>query len=78
MWIKRLSSEVQQKALWDSLQTINRAARCVSLESILWENPARITGKHSVQVWLTFVNGLLSFKISERIVAHPPHPLMNP
>ena len=78
MWIKRPGSEVQQKALWDSSQTINRAPRCVSLESSLWENPARITPKVQIQVWLTFVNGLLSFKIPERIVASPPHPLMNP
>ena len=78
MWIKRLESEVQQKPLWDSGRTINRAPGCVSLESTLWENPARITGKDLIQVWLTFVNGLLRFKISERIVAHLPHPLMNP
>ena len=78
MWIKRLSSEVQQKALWDSVRTINRARDCVSLESVLWENPVRITLTIHIQVWLTFVNGLLSFKISERIVARPPHPLMNP
>ena len=77
MWIKRLSSEVQQKALWDSAEAINKAARCVSLESTLWENPARITRPNSIQVWLSFVNGLLSFKISERIVAGLPHPLMN-
>ena len=77
MWIKRLESEVQQKPLWDSGRTINRAPGCVSLESTLWENPARITGKDLIQVWLTFVNGLLSFKISERIVAPPPYPLMN-
>ena len=78
MWIKRLGQEVQQKALWDSSQTINRGARCVSLESASWENPARIIAKRSIQFWLSFVNGLLSFKISERIVASTPHPLMNP
>jgi hypothetical protein len=78
VWIKRLVSEVQQKALWDSSQTINRAPRCVSLESAIWENPARITRAAAIQVWLIFVNGLLSFKIPERIVADPPHPLMKP
>ena len=78
MWIKRLESEVQQKPLWDSGRTINRAPGCVSLESAFWENQARIRAKDLIQVWLTFVNGLLSFKISERIVAHLPHPLMNP
>jgi len=78
VWIKRLCSEVQQKALWDSSQTINKAGRCVSLESTLWENPARIRVRNSIQFWLSFVNGLLSFKISERIVAGPPHPLRIP
>jgi hypothetical protein len=43
-----------------------------------WENPARIIAKHSIQVWLSFVNGLLSFKISERIVTGLPQPLMIP
>jgi len=43
-----------------------------------WENPARITRAVSIQIWLIFVNGLLSFKISERIVTGLPHPLMNP
>jgi hypothetical protein len=78
VWIKRLESEVQQKALWDSGRTINKAGCCVSLESPLWENPARITGKNLIQVWLTFVNGLLSFKIPERIVADLPHSLRIP
>ena len=78
MWIKRLESEVQQKALWDSAEAINRAPDCVSLESARWENPARIRAKNLIQVWLTFVNGLLSFKIPERIVAHQPYPLMIP
>jgi hypothetical protein len=78
VWIKRLSREVQQKALWASAKTINSAHGCVSLESASWENPARITPKVQIQVWLTFVNGLLSFKIPERIVAGLPHPLMNP
>jgi hypothetical protein len=78
VWIKRPGSEVQQKALWDTLQTINSAPGCVSLESALWENPARITRAGLIQIWLIFVNGLLSFKISERIVTGLPHPLMNP
>ena len=78
MWIKRLCSEVQQKPLWVSAQTINRAAGCVRLESALWENPVRITPAFMIQVWLTFVNGLLSFKISERIVTGLPQPLMIP
>ena len=78
MWIKRLGQEVQRKGLWDSSQTINSARQCVSLESASWENPARITFKAKIQFWLTFVNGLLSFKIPERIVAGPPHPLMIP
>ena len=77
MWIKRLRGEVQQKALWDSVPAINRALRCASLELAPWENPARIARTFSIQVWLSFVNGLLSFKISERIVAGTPHPLMN-
>ena len=77
MWIKRRGREVQQKGLWDSPQTINRAPRCASLKFQNWENPARITTKDEIQFWLTFVNGLLSFKISERIVAGTPHPLMN-
>jgi len=77
VWIKRLAEEVQQKPLWDSSQTINKAPRCASLESTNWENPARITASVSIQVWLSFVNGLLSFKISERIVARASHPLMN-
>ena len=78
MWIKRLGSEVQQKGLWDSGRTINKAGCCVSLESPLWENPARIAAKNLIQVWLTFVNGLLSFKIPERIVAGLPPPLRIP
>ena len=78
MWIKRLGREVQRKALWDSAETINRARLCASLKMPIWENPARITRIFSIQVWLSFVNGLLRFKISERIVAGPPHPLMNP
>lgn len=78
MWIKRLGGEVQQKALWDSGQPINRAPRCASLESAFWENPVRITRALSIQIWLSFVNGLLRFKIPERIVAALPHPLMNP
>ena len=78
MWIKRAGEEVQQKPLWDSAKPINRAPRCVSLESTRWENPARITRTLPIQVWLSFVNGLLRFKISERIVAGLPHPLRNP
>ena len=77
MWIKRRGREVQQKGLWDSAKPINKAHHCVSLESLLWENPARITPKVHIQFWLTFVNGLLRFKILERIVASLPHPLMN-
>ena len=78
MWIKRLGCEVQRGGLWDSAQTINRAPGCASLESTLWENPARIAEAVSIQVWLIFVNELLSFKISKRIVAGSPHPLMKP
>ena len=77
MWIKRLTSQVQGRGLWVRQRTINRAPRCASLKFQNWENPARITTKDEIQFWLTFVNGLLSFKISERIVAGTPHPLMN-
>lgn len=78
MWIKRSGPEVQQKALWDSSPIINRAPRCASLKMPNWENPARITCKNSIQIWLSFINGLLSFKIPERILASLSHPLMNP
>jgi hypothetical protein len=77
MWIKRSGAEVQHKGLWDSSQTINKARRCATEESAKWENPARITRGVPIQIWLRFVNGLLSFKISERIVAGLPDPLMN-
>lgn len=76
MWIKRRCAEVQRRGLWDSSQTINRAPGCASLPLAIWENPARITRKSSIQSWLSFVNGLLRFNNSERIVAGPPHPLM--
>ena len=76
MWIKRLDPEVQPRGLWDSAKAINRARHCASLEGPNWENPARISAKNSIQIWLSFVNGLLSFKNSERIVTPPPHPLM--
>lgn len=76
MWIKRRRPEVQRRGLWDSPQTINRAPDCASLPLAIWENPARITRKNSIQMWLSFVNGLLRFNNSERIVAGPPHPLM--
>ena len=78
MWIKRSGEEVQQKALWDSSQPINRAPSCASLKAPRWENPVRITRSFSIQIWLSFVNGLLSFKISERIVTDLPYPLRNP
>jgi hypothetical protein len=78
MWIKRPGEEVQHRGLWDSSLPINKAAACASLKPSSWENPVRIGRKVSIQIWLIFVNGLLSFKISERIVAGPPHPLMNP
>ena len=78
MWIKRSGEEVQHKRLWDTAKAINRGARCAPLGVPNWENPARITSKDRIQFWLTFVNGLLSFKISERIVTGLPHPLMNP
>jgi hypothetical protein len=69
VWIKRQGREVQRRGLWDSPQTINKARPCASLGTAIWENPARITSKVHLQFWLTFVNGLLSFKIPERIVA---------
>ena len=59
-------------------QNHQQSSPLCEFESALWENQARITRAVSIQVWLTFVNGLLSFKIPERIVADPPHPLMNP
>ena len=77
MWIDCLVEEVQRRGLWDSLETINKAACCATLKVSNWENPARITRNFSIQVWLSFVNGLLRFKILERIVARLPHPLMN-
>lgn len=76
MWIKRPGPEVQPRGLWDSSQAINSAPLCASLAVSNWENPARITLKFSIQIWLSFVNGLLRFKNSERIVARPPHRLM--
>ena len=76
MWIKRPGPEVQRRGLWDSSQAINRAHRCATLKLSNWENPARITPKFSIQIWLIFVNGLLRFNNSERIVARPPQPLM--
>ena len=78
MWIKRLDGEVQHKGLWASAESINSARRCATSKMAHWENPARITAKDRIQFWLTFVNGLLSFKISERIMTGLPHPLMNP
>jgi hypothetical protein len=77
MWIDRLLQEVQHKGLWDSSQSINKAACCATVKMSNWENPARITQKFSIQIWLRFVNGLLRFNNSERIVAGPPQPLMN-
>jgi hypothetical protein len=74
MWIKRLGSEVQRRGLWDSSQTINRAQGCATLKRSNWENPARIRAPFSIQIWLRFVNGLLRFNNSERIVARLPHP----
>jgi len=76
MWIRRLGQEVQPKALWDSSQTINKALRCAPSNLSIWENPARITHPFPIQVRLIFINGLLRFKNSERIVARPPDPLM--
>jgi hypothetical protein len=76
MWIKRRHAEVQREGLWDSAKAINRAHRCATPEVSNWENPARITRRFPIQTWLSFVNGLLRFKNSERIVACPPHPLM--
>jgi len=76
VWIKRLSPEVQPRGLWDSPRSINKARRCASLRKPIWENPARISTKNSIQIWLIFVNGLLRFKNSERIVTPAPHPLM--
>jgi hypothetical protein len=77
VWIKRPGREVQGRGLWDSPRIINRAACCATWEVSHWENPVRISGKFSIQVWLSFVNGLLRFKNSERIVARLPHPLMS-
>ncbi len=76
MWIDCLLREVQGKGLWDSALTINRAHRCVIAHGPLWENPARITRAGSIQILVRFLNGLLSFKNSERIVARLPQPLM--
>jgi len=76
MWIRRPGPEVQRGGLWDSSQAINSALLCASLPVSNWENPARITITVSIQIWLSFVNGLLRFKNSERIVARPPHRLM--
>lgn len=77
MWIKPLGPKVQPRGLWDSSRSINKAHPCASLKQPIWENPARIRPKNSIQIWLIFVNGLLSFKNSERIVTPPPHPLMS-
>ena len=76
MWIDRLLREVQGKGLWDSAETINRAPRSVIAQALFWENPARITLANSIQISLSSVNGLLSFKNPERIVARLPQPLM--
>jgi len=76
MWIRRPGPEVQRGGLWDSPQAINSALLCASRAVSNWENPARITVTFSIQIWLSFVNGLLRFKNSERIVAAPPHRLM--
>jgi hypothetical protein len=78
VWIKRLGSEVQRRGLWDSAETINRTGRCATSKAPDWENPARITRAFSIQVWLSFVNGLLRFNNSERIVTELPHPLTTP
>jgi hypothetical protein len=48
MWIDRLLQEVQRKGLWDSSQSINKAACCATLKMSNWENPARITQKFSI------------------------------
>jgi hypothetical protein len=77
MWIKRPGAQVQREPCGIPARTINKTPRCAIVESTNWENPARITCKGSIQIWLRFVNGLLSFKISERIVAALPDPLMN-
>ncbi len=78
MWIKRHGAQVQQKGLWDSRRAINRAHPCARRQGPDWENPARITQAVPIQIRLIFVNDLLSLKISERIVARLPDPLMNP
>jgi len=78
VWIKRLGEEVQHEGLWDSGHLINSAARCAASALSNWENPARITRTRPIQTWLSFVNGLLRFNNSERIVAGPPQPLMDP
>jgi hypothetical protein len=77
MWIKRSGAQVQPRPCGIRARSINKARPCATNESAYWENPARITPKLSIQIWLSFVNGLLSFKISERIVAGLPDPLMN-
>ena len=76
MWIDRLLPEVQGKRLWDSADTINRAGPWGIAEDPVWENPARITRPCLIQILLRSINGLLSFKNSERIVAGLPQPLM--
>jgi hypothetical protein len=76
MWIDCLPPEVQGRGLWDSADTINRTGPWGIADERVWENPARITRACSIQIWLIFVNGLLSFNNLERIVAGLPHPLM--
>ncbi len=77
MWIDCLVPKVQGRGLWDSAWTINRTGPWGIAEGPVWENPARITSANSIQILLSSVNGLLSFKNSERIVARLPKPLMN-
>ena len=76
MGIKSPGSEVDRRGLWDSARIINRAPDCASLKPSNWENPARISARFPIQVWLSFINGLLRFNNSERIVARLPQPLM--
>ncbi len=75
MWIERCVGEVQCGGLWDSRTFINSADPCGMPGPSNWENPARITPVFSIQVSLTLLNGLLSFKNSERNAAGLPHPL---
>jgi len=76
MWIDCLVPKVQGRDLWDPADTINRTGSWGIAEEPVWENPARITRPYSIQILLRSVNGLLSFKNSERIVAGLPQPLM--